>query len=448
MRSNAWPEAAAGLLAASFLEASWITLVYVLVESLAASGAAPLSMLTFAGAAVAGMGFVRWSTGGRRPYRTPLAAIAVAVALFGWLVPLGPAAAADLLDDPAFAFGMHPGGILLGLAFVRGTAHATRVDDEGIAEFALGPGLAAVAGLWVLLAASGGTAVAWVADAAFAATLTYVTAGLLSIGLARLADLRGAGVRDADRRIWGGVLVGVIVLLLVVTLPLAMILGVPMGGAVRGAAEVAAGVFVIVAIPFIWVGALLGTALFLAIEFLRGLAGGRATDPGDFTGGPLVDWQVLLGAGHQEGLALGVIPLVVALVVAFLVIRAFVSRPRRAVVDGEVVEIRELQRPTGMRFRAPRLRTPRRHLAPRTASEAYLASLELLAGRPESARLTSETPTEHARRIRADPLGGPLGRLAADYALAEFGNRKLTLSEHRRAIERWRQLRSTDATRD
>ena len=40
---------------------------------------------------------------------------------------------------------------------------------------------------------------------------------------------------------------------------------------------------------------------------------------------------------------------------------------------------------------------------------------------PESMRRASETPAEHARRIRADPIGPPMGRLAADYALIEFG---------------------------
>ena len=42
---------------------------------------------------------------------------------------------------------------------------------------------------------------------------------------------------------------------------------------------------------------------------------------------------------------------------------------------------------------------------------------------------------------RADLIGPPMGRLAADYALVEFGKRTLRRSEHRRAIERWRRVR-------
>ena len=60
MRSNASPERVAALLAASLLEAAWITLVYVLVESLTRAAEAPLSMLAFAGAALAGIAFARW----------------------------------------------------------------------------------------------------------------------------------------------------------------------------------------------------------------------------------------------------------------------------------------------------------------------------------------------------------------------------------------------------
>ena len=139
------------------------------------------------------------------------------------------------------------------------------------------------------------------------------------------------------------------------------------------------------------------------------------------------------------------IPLIVAIVVALVVVRALIRRPRQAVVDGAVVEVREAERPIGMRFQRPHLPVRRREQVPRTASEAYVASLELLAARwPESARLAAETPADHARRLRAAPIGPPLSRLAADYALVEFGQRTLTPSEHRRAIERWRRLRSTD----
>ena len=95
-------------------------LVYVTAEHLAGGGTPPLSLFAFAGAALIGVGFARASgPAGRPAYRTMLAAVAVAVAVLGWLLPLGPAAA-QVVDEPASVFGMHPAGILLGLAVLRG----------------------------------------------------------------------------------------------------------------------------------------------------------------------------------------------------------------------------------------------------------------------------------------------------------------------------------------
>ena len=92
----------------------------------------------------------------------------------------------------------------------------------------------------------------------------------------------------------------------------------------------------------------------------------------------------------------------------------FVRRPRRSVVDGEVVEVREPgnARP-GCGLRRPRSAVPRRQLVPRTASEAYVASIELLARRPESGRgmlprrppsmPAGFAPTQSARRLVVSP---------------------------------------------
>ncbi len=430
------------MLAACALEAAWITLVYILVASLAAAGPAPLSLLAFSGATLVGLGFARWSARHPgHPYATPLAGIAIAAAIIGWLLPLGPAAA-RVIEDPTVVAAMHPGGLLLGLAVLRGSAHVTPEDDERIAETGLGPGLVFLAVFWVLLTATGGTYDASNVGAAYTATVAFVTAGLLSSGLARLADLRSTGVRGADRRIWVGVLIGVVTGLFAVAIPLALLLGVPVDGAIRGALGLVGGVLVVVATWLVLPAALLGMALFLLIQFLRTGAGTVTTDPGLILGGG-VDWRGLIGSATNNGLVLGVVPLIVATVVAFLLVRSLLRRPRRSSVDGDVIEIREADGTIrGVRLRRPHLTMPRRQVVPRTASEAYVASVEVLADRPETARLPFETPSEHARRVRADPIGGPLRRLAADYALEEFGRRTLSPAEHRRAVERWRRLRA------
>jgi hypothetical protein len=214
--------------------------------------------------------------------------------------------------------------------------------------------------------------------------------------------------------------------------------------AVRGIGGVVLWVVVAAAVLLSLPAAILGIAFVLVIAFLATIGGAGRTDPGDLFGGAVLDVQALLGPANGNGLNLGVVPLIVAIVVAFVVVRMLVKRPGRSEVDGDVVEVREVERPTGMRLRRPRLPTPRRHPVPRTASEAYVASLEVLARWPGSTRLASETPAEHSRRVRPYPIGPPLSRLAADYALVEFGRRVLAPSEHRRAIERWRRLRAMD----
>ncbi len=418
-------------------------LVYTLVGSLTEGGPVPLTLVTFAAAVLVGLGYARWAARDeRRPYRTPLAILVVAAALIGWLLPLG-SDAAHLFDSPMAVLEMHPGGILLGLAVIRGTAHVKPDDDERIAEVALGPGLAGIAAIWAALTLSNGTHEPSTVDAAFTATVAFVTAGLLSMGLARLADLRDAGEVGADRRSWVGVLVGVLALMLAVAMPLALILGVPVDQAIRGAlgpiGDVLAPIVSVLLLPF----ALLGAMFVTLINALQTGPSAQPEIPDIGTG--LLDLGFVQGVGPSgaEAVILGLVPIVVAVVVLFLLVRRFLGQPVPGNDGHEILEIRETEGPTGgLRIHLPHLPAPRRRPVPQTASEAYLASLDVLAPLPDLARAESETPAEHARRLRTDPIGPTLGRLAADYSLAEFGHRTLAAAEHRRAVERWRRLRT------
>ena len=346
MRSNASPEAALSVLAAALLEAAWITLVYVTVEFLAGPDRqAPLSLVAFAGAALVGLGFARTAGhAGRQAYRTTLAAIAVAAALVGWLLPLGPAAA-HVLDEPAVVFGMHPAGILLGFAVLRGSAHTTGLDDERIAETALGPGLAGVAGLWVFLTATGGTA----------------EPSVVRHGNVRDGGLRHSWLGEHRSRAVGG----------------SAGLGCPgrrptpvgrravrrrgRSARRRGAPRDA---------PWGPLGRCHPSRSRRRRRGRRGrrhalhpagcppgdgpLPGHRAPardrwgrdEPtqADLIGGAALDVQALLGPGG-DGPDLSLVALVIAIVVAFVLVRALVKRPGRTVVDGDVVEVREAERP-------------------------------------------------------------------------------------------------------
>ena len=79
---------------------------------------------------------------------------------------------------------------------------------------------------------------------------------------------------------------------------------------------------------------------------------------------------------------------------------------------------------------------------PSDAVSAYRALLSDLADRNGVRREAWETPHEHAERLRRERQGAlPLNLLAADYALAEFGAVELSQTENRRAVGRWRTLR-------
>jgi hypothetical protein len=185
----------------------------------------------------------------------------------------------------------------------------------------------------------------------------------------------------------------------------------------------------------------------LFVSLIEAIRTGAPSQPGipDFGAGPLnIDWTKALGPTGTEAVMLGLVPIVVALVVAFLLVRRLLGQPVSEEVDRDVIEFRATEGLAGgLRLRLPRLPAARRHPTPRNASEAYLASLEMLASSPDVARRASETPAEHARRLRGDPIGPTLGHLAADYALVAFGRRTLTPAEDRRAVARWRRLRTT-----
>ena len=345
MRSNVSPDDVVAVLAACSLEAAWIALLYTLVGSLALGVPGPLSIVAFAGAALVGSGYARWAAQDeRRPYRTPLAVLVVSAALVGWLVPLG-ARTTHLVDAPMAVFGAHPGGILLGLAVLRGSAHVKPEDDERIAEIALGPGLGFVALVWAMLTISGGTQQGSTVDAAFAATITYATAALLSMGLARVIGLHDAGEVGAGRRTWIGVLVAVVAVMLAVAMPLALVVGVPLDQAIRGTLGPIGDLLVPIVSVLLLPAALLGSALVWLIGTLRG--GSPTETPSAFgTTGPLgIDWAKALGPSGTEAVILGLVPIVVGLVVAFLLVRRFLGRPVAEEVDRDVIEIRETEGP-------------------------------------------------------------------------------------------------------
>jgi hypothetical protein len=151
-----------------------------------------------------------------------------------------------------------------------------------------------------------------------------------------------------------------------------------------------------------------------------------------------------------------------------LLVRAWMRRPRD--FTGDAGDERSFDLPEANEEPATPRRRRRARGIPSTAADAYLQLVADLEDRPAVRRQPSETPAEHAGRLRrtgetgrsTDAAGGEaaggtgrvaprgeggpasalgLSLLAADYGLATFGRAKISPAETRRAIGRWKALR-------
>lgn len=434
MRSTWPPERVLAALADSALEAAWLTLVYLLVQPWIGDGELHMALPALAVAALAGLLFARLLADLPRDTYTLLgtgaAVLAAVVGILGFVPQL-------TATDAWAALRAHPGGLLLGVAFLRGSAHAEEGAEGANVETILGVGLFGLVPLWGVLSLSGLAADHAYAAAALGASISFVTAGLLAMGLARLLALSSEGVNRPTRRRWLGLLFAVLGGALVVSLPLAAVLGVPLSVAVLGVlgpiGAVLVGLVVLFALPFAFLAGWL-TEVFrqyapglgdLLNLIRQGGLGRQQPPPASATSS---------GDGAFFGyLLLAIIAIAIVVFVAIRMLgRVTVRTP---VGDADEVRVTEIPPP---RLRLPRVSFPRRPRPPRTAREAYLAALALLSG-TDASRRVDETPAEHAQRVaRRD-----FGRLAVDYELDAFAGRTLNAPEERRALQRWERLRRT-----
>lgn len=440
MRSRWSAEEALALLAGASLEAAWLTLAYAAMQWLMGDRLLHLGIGELAIGVGVGLllarGLGRWS----RPwFAAALVCAAVLAGIVGVWLAVAPGLASEELRT---ALDINPGGWLLGLAVLRGTAHADREDEERIAALLIGRGLGALVVFWLFATVSGLARVEAPAAATFAASLTLISAGLLSVGLARLADLGVEAIDQGARRRWLGLLLGVSAGVLALGLPLASLIGVPLATALRGVAgplgPILAALASLVAAPLV--------LLLSALADLLNRLGGRVSAlpspsvalPSGFSHGPPVQAP---GAGPDLTWLLWV-AIVAGVVLSLVAIGLLIPRPgparRRPGVAGELREAEPFSLGADIHLPRLRLRRPPRSV-PHNAVEAYRLALRALVGRTE-ARAPAETPREHARRIATTPVGSDLGRLAVDYQLAALGGRELSAAEERRSLTRWRRV--------
>ena len=431
-------------------EAAWISIVAGLVQEFALK----TPVVGIAGlAAFVGLGTVtaRVLTHRSGP-RWPLVAlgIVVASALVGWLVASA-AREALLLGDVLSALGANPRGLAAGLAVLRGFPHGSHQLALGTVARMV---FVAVPGLGLIAAAGGMVAEPWrsqfLGDAAVA-VVVFAACGLLSLAFAGFAEVERSNVPTwRGNPAWVGLLLVAVAVLVATSMPVSTLAG----------PAIALGVQVILGVLFVPLavaGLLAGTGagfrktlifMSVAIGVIWILSLTRPTIPtGPFgsvapaapaTEPSVVDRVGLLGAGAVllTLVAIGVI----------LLVRAWMRRPRD--FTGDAGDERSFDLPeTDDEPAQPRRRRRARAGVPTTAVEAYLHLVADLADRPAVQRSPSETPAEHAGRLRATGEAGTgalgLSLLAADYSLATFGNTPITPPETRRALARWRALRDS-----
>lgn len=436
MRSKWSAESALTWLAVVTMEAAWITLIYVGIQWLGIHFTLELGIGHFALGVAIGMVLAQtFATLAQSRYAAILTVAAICAA-----------AIAAVLADPSwtdpgalirFAL-LNPGSWLLGLAVLRGAAHSDLADTlatERVFNFGV-PGLVA---FWLTAWLSGLSDNPTFGTAAFAATLSFVAAGLLALGLGRLADLEVEAIDRGARRRWVVMLLAIVGALLLIGVPLSAALGLPVSAALAGILGPLVPLVLII-------GYILAVPVFALFNLIIGLLGPASTAPQPSVFTP----PVPSGGGLLPQPPTGPPPDFTWLVIVFVIVGALVllrfiaetlQRPERRQRGRDIDEIRSSEPFSLPELPAmPHLRLPRaRRAAPSNASQAYLASLAALAA-SDAGRAASETPREHATRIFGAPFGREMALLAADYQLGSFGERPLTPVEDRRAVHRWRRV--------
>lgn len=441
MRSFSVPDRMVGWalpILAILAEGALLAVGYVAIE-VVIDGRVPL-LGTLELAAAAGLA----ATAVRRRWIDPDAApigfllLLAGLGLTGWLWS-AEARELVLAGNPVDALAHHPGGWLMVVAGMRGVGRAWEVDDRAVTRLVLG-GLPALAIPWAFGQLTGPVDLRPVfTDHAFVASLTFVTTGFIAAGLARLQEIgRETGVDWRRDRSWSGTVVGVLAAVLVVGVPASVLLGLPGSAVARGILDPALTIVGYIFIGFATLAALAAAIIASAVR----LTGFELPMPSaQELGGQAITDTYTLEEVRGALTGLGFL-WIVLLVVTVVLVRVWLRR-RSPRVRGGPSDERRIQLPQRARRMRPAVAAGIARRGPvrvHDAVTAYLAALGDLAARDGTlGRAEHETPRAHARR--AD-LGTDLDALQADYALARYGGRRLTPGEDRRAIRRWRRLRS------
>ncbi|HEV2005271.1 MAG TPA: DUF4129 domain-containing protein [Candidatus Limnocylindrales bacterium] len=431
------------LLLAVVAEAAWISVVAGLLQEYALRE--PVIRLPQLAAFVLAGVLAARLLAGRLGLRWPLVSLGLIAsgAAIGLFLAASARAAVDVggLQGMSVAIGENPGGLFAGLAVLRGFGHARQPLREDTLGRLFGGGVVAIA-----FAAMAGGLVAEplrssYLSAVLVASLVFVATAVLALALTRQSAIGPDSQVDWPRNpAWVG--------LLVLLLTIVVVLAVPAAAVAPTAIDLA---IAILLAPLLIIGLVAGWtrsgARFVGIVLLAGgllialrpRLGAVGQPAGTGTAGPEASAATTTA---DQGLFLvgGGLLTIVGIIGVLLLVRLWMRRT--ATTPTDVDEVRTIDRRAG---REPRVRRRPRlpfRRAPGDAIAAYRALMGDIDERPRVRRDPAETPAEHARRMRDRGFAGlSLDLLAADYALARFGDVRLTGREHRRAVARWRGVR-------
>jgi hypothetical protein len=422
-------------------EAAWISVVAGLVQEFALGdpilGIPGLAVFVAAGVVLARL------LGPRLGDRWPALAFGIVVGsgVVGWLI--SPLARAALADGVGPSLAAHPAGWVAGLAMLRGFAHArTPLAEDTVTNLlAIGiPGLAVAAMLGGLIVDPYRTR--FLADS-LGAAIVFVCGAVLALAFTRLDAIGFDSGFDWRRNPPWLVLTTV---LLIAAIGAAIPLASMAGTVISVAVPVALGPMLILGL--IWGFDSLARRLLIALTVI--VAGivvlarifnpaPNPVEPREPVGGGLATSATT--AEQIFTISIGGVLLLGAIVGIIILIALWMRRT--PLPEGFVLETRTID--SGGDELEPRRRWTRfsRRPAPTTAVQAYVALVDDLDRHADVRRDPAETPSAHAARLRATGRSGlSLDFLAADYALARYGGVVLPAHEDRRAVGRWRALRS------
>jgi hypothetical protein len=409
--------------ATAIAEGAWIAVVYGALQFGMSERAGTMGPWAFIAIAASGMFLVRVAPSGLA-HDTAVIGLVIGAAVAGWLSD--PAVRAVAADGRFDALAPAGSGWLLGIAAWRGTRHRDPLTDDTVVGALLAWIVPCLAIPWLI--GSGSSQHQAFVDTALPATLLFVTAGLIAVGLTRLEALgQLVGVDWRRNRAWVAMLVGVVGLVALIATPTAWLLDASAEASARtllGPAAVAADV----------VGAIAAPIEDTIGGFLPGSSPAQpAFPPGGAPKSAVATWI-------EAFVLTGVLTVLVGVLLVFH--RIMTSEPRSGPPPPELQERQTLLPPPlpgGLGWiHLPRIGF-RRESVPGTASQAYLAVLDRLDRDERLRRVPSESPAAHARRLRTIGAGAlSLDLLAADFELERYRGATLTPSETRRAIERSR----------